>query len=347
MSSPGRRRTDADGAGAEALRALVVDDAEHDRFFVATLLRRAGFVVTMADDGSAAHERVDREPYDLLVIDCEMPRMNGLDLVAHVRRSEHCAESFTMMLTARQDIETKLAALGAGFDDFLVKSMGEPEISAKVAAAQRLIIRQRKLDAAVRELYGLATRDELTGLFNRRFFFTEAERRLAAGGQLGVVLFDLDGFKRVNDTFGHLTGDRILRDVGALFLRSTRQEDLIARYGGDEFVMLVSGTGPVEVERLAARLGRGIDSLRWTAGDETFGVGVTSGVAVSILLQQPSLEQLLDASDRDLYKNKWLRANPDRDPSLYEYPHGHANRVADLEEFRQAREASVARDGAG
>lgn len=338
MSSHGRRRSDSDtGADVPALRALVVDDEEHTRIYLAARLRRLGFAVTFAEDGAVAAEQVRREAFDLLIIDCEMPRMNGIELVGRVRQSEHCSDSFTLMLTARTDIETKIAALRAGFDDFLVKTMAESEIIAKIGAARRLVIRQRRLDTAVRELYGLATRDELTGLFNRRFFFAEAERRLAEGFPTGVVFFDLDGFKAINDTYGHLAGDRILRDIGALFLKRTRHEDLIARYGGDEFVMLVASGSPDEIERIAARLGREISALQWTVANATFSVGVTSGFAASPYLDRPALEQLLEAGDRDLYKNKWLRAHPDVDPRLYEYE-DRSVRKEDVVEFRAGTE---------
>jgi len=281
MPNHRRRRLDGEveGSNSSILRALVVDDSEHDRVYVATLLRRIGFAVTVADDGVAAKALVTREVYDLLVIDCEMPRMNGIELVTQVRASENCCDGYALMLTGREDIETRIAALRAGFDDFLLKSMSETEILAKVGAARRLIARQRRLDTAVRELYGLATRDELTGLFNRRFFFDDAARRLAEGAAIGVVLFDLDDFKRINDTFGHLAGDRILRDIGALFLRRTRHGDLIARYGGDEFVMLVASALPSEIERLSTRLAEEIATMQWTIGSEALGVGVSPRAA--------------------------------------------------------------------
>jgi diguanylate cyclase (GGDEF)-like protein len=306
-------------------------------------LRRLGFAVTCAEDGAAGAVYIGREAFDLLVIDCEMPRMNGFELVELVRTSEHCVDSYTLMLTARTDIETKIAALRTGFDDFLVKSMNETEIVARIGAARRLIVRQRRLDAAVRELYGLATRDELTGLFNRRFFFGEAERRLAEGAPIGIVFFDLDGFKHVNDTHGHLAGDRILRDIGALYLRRTRHEDLIARYGGDEFVMLVASTQPQEIERIAARLCDEIGAMQWTVGETTFRIGVTCGVAASVLLDRPEIERLLEAGDRDLYKNKWLRAHPEADPSLYEYDRREGP-ATDLLEFRAVRDQDETRD---
>src|SRR5258708_14782160 len=228
MSAQGRRRTDLEGSESSPLRALVVDDVEDDRVYLGVLLRRLGFSVTSAEDGAAAMVHVGAEAFDLLVIDCEMPRMNGIELIDRVRGSDHCIDSYALMLTGRSDVETKIAALRAGFDDFLVKTMNETEIVAKIGAARRLIVRQRRLDAAVRELHGLATRDELTALFNRRVFSADAERRLAEGEPVGVVFFDLDGFKQVNDAYGHPAGDRILRDAGPLFLLPTPHHALIA-----------------------------------------------------------------------------------------------------------------------
>src|SRR5207302_751110 len=190
------------------------------------------------------------------------------------------------------------------FDDFVMKSMDEAEIIARLGAARRLIVGQRRLDAAVRELYGLATRDDLTGLVNRRFFFAEAERRLAEGAPVGLILFDIDDFKAVNDTWGHLAGDRVLRDIGALFLRNTRHEDLIARYGGDEFIMLIASNSPSEIARIGTRLAAEIGELEWVPGETLFHVGVTIGVAASSVFERPLLELLVEAGDRDLYEKK-------------------------------------------
>jgi diguanylate cyclase (GGDEF)-like protein len=338
MPLPGRRRSDQNCHDSVALRVLIVDDDADTRVYIAALLKRLGFDVTQAIDGAQAAAEIDQRAFDLLIIDYEMPRMSGITLIAHVRASEHCCEAYALMLTAREDIETKIAALRLGFDDFLVKSMSDVELVAKFGATRRLITRQRRLDATVRELYGLATRDELTGLFNRRFFYNEAERRLSDDAAIGVVLFDLDDFKQINDHFGHLAGDRVLRDVGALFLRSTRHEDLIARYGGDEFVMLVASAIPEEIERVAARLARQISQLQWTVGTETFHTAATIGYATSALLTETRVDQLLDACDHDLYKNKWMRTHPDRDPSLYEYDHSRSGRLFDLVDFPAAAE---------
>ena len=326
-----RRRTDQEAADASPLRALVVDDHDAYREYVASLVSGFGFSVTACADGAEALVTLARDPhYHLMVIDCEMPRIGGMSLIGAIRADHRISDIYAILLTGREDVETKIAALRTGFDDYMPKSASEVEITAKLSAARRLVSRQRRLDETLRELYGLATRDELTGLFNRRFFFTEAERLLEEKETVNLVFFDLDDFKHINDTFGHLAGDRILRDLGALFLSRTRTEDLIARYGGDEFVMLVQDLEPAQVEVLTSRLSEEITAMQWTFGTQPLGITVTTGIACSSLLDHPSIAQLLSAGDSDLYKNKWVRKNPDLDPSLYTYDSSRDGRVVEM-----------------
>jgi diguanylate cyclase (GGDEF)-like protein len=306
LHDPDRRRaTDFDEP--ESIRLLIVDDDRDYCAWLLSLTRRNGFDVEIAYDGEAALERLAEEQFDLAVIDQEMPRLTGLQVIERIRAQDNTKTIYALMLTSRGEIETKLNALAAGFDDFLGKSSPQEEIVAKLIAARRIAVRQRTLDATVRELYGLATRDELTGVFNRRFFVVEAERLLAARCIVNIVLFDLDNFKSVNDTYGHLAGDRVLRDIGTLFHRNTRPEDLIARYGGDEFVMVVPHLPVEDIERITERLANDVRALQWSIGQEPFSLGITTGIGSSALLVQPTLAQLLDAADRDLYKNKWLQ----------------------------------------
>jgi two-component system, cell cycle response regulator len=332
-----RRDTAPPRALEPPLRVLVAEDDADYRAWIVALTRRIGCSVDPAQDGLEAFELLMRNSYDIAVIDHDMPRLNGVDLIARMRENDRTATVYAVMLTAADDMDAKLRALGAGFDDFLGKGSPEAEIVAKLGVARRIAARQRRMDTAVRELRGLATRDELTGVFNRRVFVAETERLLAQGTALSIVLFDLDDFKVVNDTYGHIAGDRVLRDVGAVFYRNTRPEDLIARYGGDEFVMIVPHLDVPHIESLAHRLAREVRALQWSVGSgEPFTVGVTTGMASSRLLAEPTVTQLLDAADRDLYKNKWMRRNPNENPELYEYPH--EGRPVDLLLMRKPEE---------
>jgi len=311
MTLPLRRRTDTDATGLPPLRALVAEDDDNYAVYIAALLRRFGFDVVAKSDGHDALAAAQEQPFDVAIIDYEMPGMNGLELITALRATHSAADLYALMITGHTDLETKVAALRLGYDDFITKCTGEMEMIAKLGAARRLVQRQRRLDATVRELYGLATRDELTGLFNRRYFFTEAERLLGEGFKVNLALFDLDDFKKINDSHGHLAGDQILRDIGGLFLRSTRADDLIARYGGDEFVLVTTAATLDEIQALATRLNNEIARLRWTFGEQSVAVGSTAGIATSELFDAPTLGQLLAACDRDLYHNKQLGADPD------------------------------------
>jgi diguanylate cyclase (GGDEF)-like protein len=310
VTAPNERRRIAAIADPQPLRLLVVEDEPSYRAYIAALTRRVGFAVDAAADAEAALEAVAAAAYDAVLVDYEMPGLTGIDLIAHLRAGDATKGVYAVMLTGREDQATRITALNAGFDDFVSKSTAEAEIVARLSAARRVAARQRTMNATIRELYGLATRDELTGLFNRRFFTAEVERLLAEETPVGIILFDVDDFKRVNDTHGHLAGDRVLRDVAALFHRNTRPEDVVARFGGDELVMAVPRLGVAALERIAARLARDVRALRWESGGAPFAVSVSTGIGASRQLAQPALVSVLDAADRDLLKNKCARKRP-------------------------------------
>ena len=302
---PERRITDVvDGNAPTDMTALVVDDESSYRTYIRSLAEKVGFIVDEAADGHTALEKLSQITFDVLIVNVDTPGIEGLERIAP-------KETYSVLLTSREDVDKKIAALEAGYDDFLSKSATELEAVAKLVGARRLVTRQQTFTHLVRDLYGLASRDELTGLFNRRFLFSETEK-LLGGSPVSLLLFDLDDFKRVNDTFGHVVGDRVLRDVGALFQRSTRPEDLVGRYGGDEFIMVVAGSPFYLVESIAERLSSDIGDLTWKIGNDEFSVGVSVGIASSHFLSDATLTQLLDAADRDLYKNKWVRKHPDQ-----------------------------------
>ena len=142
---------------------------------------------------------------------------------------------------------------------------------------------------------------------------------LAERVPLNVILIDIDDFKQINDTFGHLTGDRVLRDIGTALHANTRAEDIVARFGGDEFIVAVPQLEPETIERIAGRLTQALEALRFEPSN-TFPLGASAGIASSHLLASPTLIQLMTVADRDMYKSKWLRKHPGERPELYEYP---------------------------
>lgn len=302
---PVRRKTDS-GGPPEPLRLLAVDDDRNYLRRLQIVLTRAGFDVVVENDGAAAIDRIRRESdISVLLIDLSMPGMDGIETVRHARQASAFPGLYAILLTASDGTEVKLRALDNGLDDFLTKSSPDSEILAKLRSAARRIEMERRLHLANEELQTLALTDELTGIANRRALFRAADEILAGGKIMSVALFDLDRFKQINDTHGHLVGDRILADVAACLQEHTRVGDVIARYGGDEFVLLLPETGATEARQITERIRARIAQLRWDIGGHTITVAVGTGLATAG--SGSSLGTLLAESDAKLYDAKLRR----------------------------------------
>jgi len=283
------------------LHILAVDDDRAYLRYLQLILTRAGFEVTVATNGAAAIERIrNAGDVDILLVDLAMPLMDGIETVQKIH--QEAQGLYTILLTAHDGTETRLRALDGGCDDFLTKTTPESEIVAKLRSAARRLELERRLHVENEELERLAYTDELTGIANRRAFFRAAEEVLAAGRTMSVVLFDLDDFKRINDTHGHPMGDRILADVAASLKANTRYGDLIARYGGDEFVLLLPDTGEEEARRIAARLYDGVAALRWTTPHAVLRASTSIGIATADAASD--VAACVEAADKRLYRAK-------------------------------------------
>lgn len=297
---------DSNGETAETpIYALAVDDDPGYIHLIEQLLSQSGFHPAIAGDGGECLEKMHAQDFDLVLIDLTMPGMSGLDTLAAVRSDDQIRHVYTMALTARDDLATKIAALNSGFDDFLAKSSTNEEMEAKLKSTHRLLAMQKRLRQQNNALYHLAITDALTGIGNRRFFFGKAEEIHAAGEtSVTVILFDLNLFKAINDRYGHLAGDRILADVGGVFRNGTRERDVVARYGGDEFAMILTGESEAAASLVAQRLCDRVAALSWTADDGEFSITMSHGVASSVSQPGISVVDLIAICDEDLYRRK-------------------------------------------
>ncbi|MFL6247006.1 MAG: diguanylate cyclase [Thermoanaerobaculia bacterium] len=308
---PMRRKSDR-AVPADPLRLLAVDDDRNYLRRLQVVLTRAGFDVVTATDGDAALDRIRRDrDISVLLIDLSMPGMDGIETVRHAREACAFPGLYAILLTGSDGTDVKLRALDSGLDDFLTKSSPDSEILAKLRSAARRIEMERRLHLENEELQTLALTDELTGIANRRALFRAAEEMLATGKLMSVALFDLDRFKQINDTYGHLVGDRILADVAACLNEHTRVGDLIARYGGDEFVLLLPDTTATEARQITDRIRNRIAQLRWDIGGNTIDVAVGTGLATAG--SGSSIATLLAESDAKLYDAKMSRGVADAD----------------------------------
>ena len=223
----GRRKSDRGRPieAASGVRVLAVDDDPAYLRYLNLVLTRAGFDFQFTTDGRSAIDRVNQdESIGLLLVDLVMPEMDGIETLKKLRRDAKSERLYTILLTAHDSNDTKLRAFNSGFDDFLSKVASESEIIAKVRSAVRRLEMEQRLHTENATLQTLAMTDELTGIANRRAMLQAAEEILSSGRTLSVVMFDLDHFKPINDTYGHLVGERDRdHDLSGVFCSMTRE----------------------------------------------------------------------------------------------------------------------------
>ena len=283
---------------------LAVDDDPAYTRYLSHVLTRNGYDVETAPDGMTAVSRVSFEPpVDLVLLDLNMPSLDGIQTAEAIRTALGTSAPYSILLTADNGIDTRIRALDSGIDEFLTKQAAESEILARIRSAARRLYEIRRLSHEKSQLQVLALTDELTGLLNRRGIVRTAEELTASGRQFAAVMFDLDRFKIINDTWGHLAGDRILADVASSMKARVRRVDFTGRLGGDEFVVVLPGASMQHARAIAARLTESIRSLEWRIGDRTVSIDAQHGIALAPG-DGKTFEQLLAVCDQNLYERK-------------------------------------------
>lgn len=290
---------------------LVVDDSASIRGQIRAVLQRVeGFdeFIEAAEGLQAFKLMVERRP-DLVVCDLIMPVFDGLKFLALRATRPELAGIPVIMLTADGDANRKVEVLDQGASDYVTKPFDDRELLARVKVHYRLKVLQDELREANKRLEALADTDGLTGLYNRRYFDAllgrELQRTERYKTPLGLVLLDIDHFKRVNDTYGHTMGDEVLRNVSRIVTSSVRVTDAVARYGGEEIAVVFTQTTAQGVAEVTERLRQNVaefshahlgSSFKCTA---SFGVSVCDGRGVV-----PNARELVDRADRALYQAK-------------------------------------------
>jgi diguanylate cyclase (GGDEF)-like protein len=281
---------------ADAGRVLIVDDSPALAAFYAAHLGQAGFVCQVVTDPLKSLEALYDHPPELILLDMNMPGATGQEIAKVIRQQDAYLSIPIVFLSAESDVSRQREAMSLGGDEFLQKPI-EPEHL--ISAVKSRVIRYRALRA-------LMVRDSLTGLLNHTSYKERLRAEVARAKRqnklLSVAMIDIDHFKNVNDTYGHPAGDRVIKNLSRLLKQRLRGADVIGRYGGEEFALVLPDT-PIDVAlNVLNNLRESFAAIEQHAGKETFRNTFSAGVA-----QCPPLmdaEALLKAADEALYVSK-------------------------------------------
>lgn len=232
------------------MKILIADDDPLSRRLLEkTLLRAAYEVVSVADGRQALKALTDSEDAPrLALLDWMMPELDGPSVCRAVRQRHNQGYAYLILLTSRESKEDVVAGLESGADDYLIKPFNTDELKVRLRCGERILELEDRLVEAREEMRFKATHDDLTSLWNRGVIMDLLARELARSqrenGSTVLVLGDIDHFKTVNDTHGHLVGDQVLREVSRRMLHSVRSYDFVGRYGGEEFLVVLNNCNP-------------------------------------------------------------------------------------------------------
>lgn len=288
---------------------LIIDDSKLVRQQVIDILRGKSLFKFFyeAGDGIEGFKAALNRQVDLILCDVEMPGMDGFKFLRMMNSREELQDIPVIMLTGREDSETKVRGLEQGASDYVTKPFDPAEMIARVKVQLKIKSLQDKLKQSNQMLLELSHTDPLTGLNNRRFMMEglrkEFERSERKNAPLSMIMIDIDHFKTINDNYGHQKGDAVLRDLARLLKKHLREYDTAARYGGEEFALILPETGMPEAGQVAERLRQAteelifedVNDLRMTA---SFGIASTQAETVQ------SVDDLIREADYALYNAK-------------------------------------------
>ena len=275
-------------------RVLIVDDDKNLLKFIRAALESEGYQCETAMTPLSALELVGKGSFDIMITDIVLPEMNGLELTKKAKNLK--PRMAIIIATGYSDAFSYDEAIEAGASDFLKKPFTVKELAARVKHVK-----------TVEEMRNLALRDELTGLYNRRGFFTlvEHQLKLAKRKKTGMFLLyaDLDDLKLINDTWGHREGDVALIETAKILRKNYRESDIIARIGGDEFVVFPAGTSDDDSEKILDRLHNAF--LHHCAqSNPAYKLSISAGISFYNPDSPCAIDELLALGDKSMYERK-------------------------------------------
>ncbi|WP_372964669.1 diguanylate cyclase [Marinobacter sp.] len=283
------------GNTVEPYRVLVLDDSRAQAKYMETVLKKAGMNAHIITDPMQIINALEEFSPEIILLDMYMPGCTGMEIARVIRQQDKFHSVPIIYLSAEDDVGKQLHAMSLGGDDFLTKPVDPKHLIATLHNRGR----------RARSLLALMIRDSLTGLFNHTHTLHLLEQEIVRARQkdqpLCFAMIDLDYFKKVNDTFGHPIGDRILRSLSMFLKQRLRKTDHIGRYGGEEFALILPNTRPSDARNVLNEIRERFAELTQEAGDRHFKVTFSCGLAA---WQDDSSQSLCERADRALYVSK-------------------------------------------
>ncbi|QDU99132.1 GGDEF domain-containing response regulator [Lignipirellula cremea] len=291
------------------MKVLIADDELVALRLLESSLRRWGYDVVVARNGNEASQiLLSPDAPKLAILDWRMPGMDGTQLCQEIRQNKPEPYTYVILLSGNRDQDDIIAGLDAGADDYVTKPFDPAELRVRLRTGKRILCLQEQLINSREAMRDLATRDGLTGLWNRSAILDiiegELARALRQGVPVAVIMADLDCFKLINDTYGHATGDAVLQKAAQVMRDSVRRYDSVGRYGGEEFLLVLPGCDPANAIGHAERVRAAIAQIDLPTPKGNVRPTVSLGVAVSSIHSASDPYELIQTADVALYRAK-------------------------------------------
>jgi len=291
------------------MRILVAEDDNVSRRLLCVTLGKWGYEAITVADGQAAWQILEQaDSPSLAILDWMMPGKDGVQICRAIRQRPDKPYIYLLLLTAKDRQQDVIEGLEAGADDYLVKPFDAYELKARLSVGCRIVDLQRQLLETCDRMRDQAKRDALTGMYNYGAILEILDREFehinGSKTSLGVIMADIDHFKRINDTLGHQAGDAVLRAIGRELSRVTRGRDTVGRYGGEEFLLVCPACQPGELRNLAERLRIQVGSLEVPHRDKKIQVTISVGATLVTGDDPRDLDAVVKEADDALYRAK-------------------------------------------
>ena len=291
------------------MRILIAEDEMMSRKMLQKTLERAGYEVTVVENGrQAADQLCPADGPRLALLDWVMPELDGPGVCREVRKRKAPSYVYLVLLTSKESKEDVVAGLESGADDYLAKPFDPEELKARLRTGQRILSLEDRLVEAREEMRFQATHDILTTLWNRGVIVNLLGRELTRSRRervsTSILMCDLDHFKSVNDNYGHLAGDDILKETAKRLLASVRSYDFVGRYGGEEFLVVLNNCNPAYAFARAEEIRKGIAQRSMPSSSGPVSITMSLGLLLSQEWGCRPVEDLLQEADAALYAAK-------------------------------------------